>query len=99
MMGIATESVDGCLTGGTGLPTTGRSARAGWKAAAELACVRWLLRVVRLLVLASWQMADYRRAGGMGGLRQVAGAVTPGREREQQTGAPGGTCRGGPKPR
>jgi hypothetical protein len=98
MTGIATENGDGGLTGGTGLPTRGRSARARWRTAAELVTVRWLLRVERLLALTSWRL-DYRRAAEWAGLRLPAGAVTPGREREQQTGAPCGGRRGGPKPR
>jgi hypothetical protein len=98
-MRIATETGDGGLTGGTGLPTRGRSAKARWRAAAELACVRWLLRVERLLALASWRQQDYRRAAAWVSLRLPAGAVvTPVSEREQQTGASGGGRRGGPKP-
>jgi hypothetical protein len=54
-IGIATENGDGSLTGGTGLPTIGRSARARWRTAAELATVRWLQRVERRLALASRQ--------------------------------------------
>jgi len=54
--------MSGGLTGGTGLPTRGRSAKARWKEAAELACVRWVLRVERLLALTSWRLEDYRRA-------------------------------------
>jgi hypothetical protein len=96
MTGIATENDDGGLTGGTGLPTRGRSAKARWKEAAEQACVRWLLRVERLLALTSWRL-DYRRAAEWVGLRLPAGAVPPGRERQQQTGAPGGGRRGGQK--
>jgi hypothetical protein len=100
-MRIATESGDGGLTGGTGLPTRGRSAKARWRAAAEQVCVRWLLRIERLLGLSGWQLEqDYRRAAGWAGLPLPgAGAVTPGRERQQQAGAPGGDRRGRPKPR
>ena len=58
--------------------------------------MRWLLRVERLLALASWRHQDYRRAAEWAGLRLPAGAVTPGSEREQQAGAPGGGRRGGP---
>jgi hypothetical protein len=60
--------------------------------------VRWLLRVERLLALASWRLVDYRRAAEWVGLPLGSGAVPPGRERQQQTGAPGGGRRGGPKP-
>jgi hypothetical protein len=60
--------------------------------------VRWLLRIERLLALASWRHQDYRRAAEWVGLRLPAEAVTPGREQEQQAGAPGGGRRGGPKP-
>lgn len=98
MTGIVTESDDGGLTGGTGLPTRGRSAKARWRTAAQQATVRWLLRVERLLALASWRQVDYRRAAVWVGLRRDGGAVTPGREREQQAGAPGGGRRGAPKP-
>ena len=97
MTWIATENRDGGLTGGTGLLTRGRSAKARWKEAAELACVRWLLRVERLLALASWPLQDYRKAAAWVGLRRVAGANTPGREQEQQAGNPGGGLRGGPE--
>jgi len=85
MTGIATESDDGGLTGGTGLPTRGRSAKARWKEAAELACVRWLLRVERLLALTSWQLEqDYRRAAEWAGLPLpgVVMAQEKARERE-----------------
>lgn len=85
-MGIATESDDGGLTGGTGLPTSGRSARARWRAAAELATVRWLLRVERLLALASWRLEDYRRAAEWVSQRLGPGAVPPGRERQPVAG-------------
>jgi hypothetical protein len=61
--------------------------------------VRWLLRVERLLALANWRLEDYRRAAVWVSLRLPSGAVTPGREQEQQTGAPGSGRRGGPKPR
>ena len=97
-MWFATESDDGGLTGGTGLPTSGRSARARWSRAAELATVRWLLRVERLLALASWRLEDYRRAAEWVSLRLGTGAVPLGRERQQQTGDPGGGRRGSPKP-
>ena len=61
--------------------------------------MRWLLRVERLLALTSWQLdQDFRRAAAWVGLHRVAGAVTPGREQEQQTGAPGGGRQGRPKP-
>lgn len=59
--------------------------------------MRWLLRVERLLALASWRLEDYRRAAEWVGLPLGSGAVPPGRERQQQTGAPGGGGRGGPK--
>lgn len=96
--GIATESDDGGLTGGTRPPTSGRSARPRWRTAAELVTVRWLLRVERLLALASWRLEDYRRAADWVSLRLGAGAVPPGRERQQKSGAPAGGRRGGPKP-
>jgi hypothetical protein len=60
--------------------------------------VRWLLRVERLLALAIWRLEEYRRAAEWVGLRLGAGAVPLGRERQQQTGAPGGGRRSGPKP-
>jgi hypothetical protein len=61
-------------------------------------CVRWLLRVERLLALTSWRLEDYRRAAAWVGQRLAAESVPPGRERQQQTGAPGGGRRGGPNP-
>ena len=60
--------------------------------------MRWLLRVERLLALASWQLEDYRRAADWVSQRLGAGAVPPGRERQQKSGAPAGGRRGGPKP-
>ena len=60
--------------------------------------MRWLLRVERLLALASWRLEEYRRAAEWVGLRRGAGAVPPGQERQQQTGAPGEGRRGSPKP-
>jgi hypothetical protein len=60
--------------------------------------MRWLLRVERLLALASWRHQDYRRAAEWVSLRLPAGAVTPGSERQQQTRAPGWGRHGGPKP-
>jgi hypothetical protein len=62
-----------------------------------MATVRWLLRVERLLALASWRLEDYQRAAVWVGLRLPAGSVPPGRERQQQTGVPGGGRRGGPE--
>ena len=91
MTGIATENGDGGLTGGTGLPTRGRSAKARWKAAAELVTVRWLLRVERLLALTSWQLdQDYRRAAEWVGL-PVAGAV-PAQEKAKEREAEAATA-------
>jgi hypothetical protein len=91
MTGIATESDDGGLTGGTGLPTRGRSARARWKAAAEQVTVRWLLRVERLLAVSSWRVEqDYRRAAVWSGL-PLAGAV-PAQEKDREREADGATA-------
>jgi hypothetical protein len=59
-------------------PTRGRSARARWSRAAELATVRRLLRVERLLSLASWRLEDYRRVAAWVGLLRSA-AVAPAR--------------------
>ena len=89
--GIATENGDGGLTGGTGLPTRGRSAKARWKEAAEQATVRWLLRVERLLALTSWRLEqDYRRAAEWAGL-PLPGAV-PAQEKAKEREAEAATA-------
>jgi hypothetical protein len=74
--GIATEFGDGGLSVGTGLPTRGRSARAWWRVAAELASVRWLLRVER-----------YRRAAEWVGMRMPGAVLSQEKAREREAGA------------
>lgn len=97
--GIATESDDGGLTGGTGLPTSGRSARgeveqSGGAGDGALAAAGG----AALPALASWRLEYYRRAAEWVAKRLPGAAVPLGRERQHQTGAPGGGSRGGPKP-